>query len=80
LAIGGIDTGPAEFKDFPLVGDKRPNVVFAGRIEAAEASCRRPPKHPVGPNDCVAAPTISVVEDEKMIAAVIKAIEIASPA
>src|SRR5271155_275258 len=77
LAIGGIDTGTAELEDFPLMGDKRCDVVFVGRIEAAKAPCRIPPKQPVGSYDRIATPTISAVEDEQVIAVIIKAIEIA---
>src|SRR6516165_802974 len=77
LAISNIDTGTAELEDFPLMGDKRRDVVFVGRIEAAKAPCCIPPKQPVGSYDRVATPTISAVEDEQVIAVIIKAIEIA---
>jgi len=59
------------------MGDKRRDVVFVGRVEAAKAPCRIPPKQPVGSYDWVATPTNSAVEDEQVIAVVIKAIEIA---
>jgi|ERR1700751_4617480 len=60
------------------MGDKRRDVVFVGRIEASKSPRRIPPKQSVGSYDWVATPTISAVEDEKVIAVIIKAIEIAS--
>src|SRR5215472_6255204 len=77
LAIGGIDARTAQLKNFSLMGDKWPDVVFVGRVEAAKAACGIPPKQAVGSYDRAAAPAMSAVEDEKVIAVVIKAVEIA---
>ena len=59
------------------MSDKRPDIVFVGRVEAAKASCGIPAKQPVGSYDWAAAPAMSAVEDEKVVAVIIKAIEIA---
>jgi hypothetical protein len=77
LAIRRIDTRTAELEDFPLVRDNRRDVVFVGRIEAPKAPGRVPPKQPIRSDDGIAAPAISVVEDEQVIAVIIKAIKIA---
>src|SRR5208283_912751 len=79
LAIGGIDARTAEFEDFPPVGDERRDVVFVRRIEAAETPRRLPPKQPIGSDDCASAIRAAVVENNKMIAVIVEAIEIAPP-
>jgi hypothetical protein len=77
LAISGIDTRTAELKDFAFMGDKWRYIVFVRGIEAAKAACRSPSKQPIGSYNGVATPAISVVEDEQVIAVIIKAVEIA---
>ena len=51
------------------MGDKRPDVVFVGRVEAAKAACGIPPKQPIGSYDWAAAPAMSAVEDEEVASA-----------
>jgi hypothetical protein len=62
------------------LGDKRTDVVFVGRIKAAKTSCGISPEQPIGSDNWVAVPSTPAIKDEKVVAVIIKAIEIASSA
>ncbi len=56
----------------------RRNVEFLGRIEATQPDCRIPPNQPIGSDDAVGA--AAMVEDEEVIAIIIKLVDIATSA
>src|SRR5205823_4061071 len=79
LAIGRVNAGTAQLKNFAGMSDERRDVVLGCRIEATQPDGRLSPEQPVSSDDRVLSAPAGVVKDQEMIAIVVEAIHIAAP-